>query len=73
MFTSDAFVYRSILATDGQSTEEQVIGFYNQRGSREKFFDVMNNDFGWKYLPCTFMYENTVFLIITESGLKTKL
>jgi hypothetical protein len=25
----------------------------------------MNNDFGWKHLPFSFMNENTVFLIIT--------
>ncbi len=55
MFTCDGFVYRSILATGGQSTEKQVIGFYNQRGSREKLFDVKNDDFGWKHLPCTFI------------------
>jgi len=24
----------------------------------------MNNDFGWKHLPCSFMNENTVYLII---------
>ena len=25
----------------------------------------MNNDFGWNRLPCSFLNENTVFLIIT--------
>jgi len=65
MFTGDAFVYRSILTNDWQSTEKQVIEFYNQRGGSEKLFDVMNNDFGWKHLPCSFMNENTAFLIIT--------
>lgn len=65
MFTGDTFVYRSILTNDWESTEKQVIEFYNQRGSSEKIFDVMNNDFGWKHLPCSFMNENTVFLIVT--------
>ena len=65
MFTGDTFMYRSILTNDWESTEKQVIEFYNQRGSSEKLFDVMNNDFGWKHLPCSFMNENTVFLIIT--------
>jgi hypothetical protein len=65
MFTGDTFMYRSILTNDWESTEKQVIEFYNQRGSSEKLFDVMNNDFGWKHLPCSFMNENTAFLIIT--------
>jgi hypothetical protein len=64
MFTGDTFIYRSILTNDSQSTEKEVIEYYNQRGSSEKLFDVMNNDFGWKNLPCSFMNENTAFLII---------
>lgn len=64
MFTGDTYIYRSILTNDWQSTEKGVIEYYNQRGSSEKLFDVMNNDFGWKHLPCSFMNENTVYLII---------
>jgi len=64
LFTGDSFIYRSILTNDWQSTEKEVIEYYNQRGSSEKLFDVMNNDFGWKNLPCSFMNENTAFLII---------
>ena len=64
MFTGDNFIYRSILTNDWQSTEKEVIEYYNQRGSSEKLFDVMNNDFGWKHLPCSFMNENTAYLII---------
>ena len=64
MFTGDTFAYRTILTNDTESTEKAVIEYYNQRGSSEKLFDVMNNDFGWKHLPCSFMNENTAFLII---------
>jgi len=64
MFTEDTCVYRSILTNDWQSTEKEVIEYYNQRGGSEKLFDVMNNDFGWKHLPCSFLNENTVYLII---------
>jgi hypothetical protein len=64
MFTNDTFIYRSILTSDWQSTEKEVIEYYNQRGSSEKLFDVMNNDFGWAHLPCSFMNENTVFMIL---------
>ena len=64
MFTGDSFKYRSILTNDHKGTEKEVIEYYNQRGSSEKLFDVMNNDFGWKHLPCSFMNENTSYLII---------
>jgi hypothetical protein len=63
-FTGDTFSYRSILTNDWESTEKDVIEYYNQRGSSEKVFDVMNNDFGWNHLPCSFLNENSVFLII---------
>ena len=59
------FKYRCILTNDWESTEEDIIIFYNDRGSSEDIFDVMNNDFGWKHLPCSDMHHNTVFLIMT--------
>jgi len=55
MFTGDTFTYRSLLTNDDQSTEKEVIEYYNQRGGSEKLFDVMNNDFGWMHLPCSLM------------------
>jgi len=60
-----AYVYRCILTNDWDSTEKEVIEYYNQRGSSETNFDVMNNDFGWKHLPCSDMNHNTVYLILT--------
>lgn len=63
IFTGDAMKYRSILTNDRHSTEQEVIEYYNQRGSSEKIFDVMNNDFGWGKMPFSFMNENTVFLV----------
>jgi hypothetical protein len=64
LFTGDTMVYRSILTNDWDSSEKAAIEYYNHRGSSEKLFDVMNNDFGWKHLPCSFMNENTAYLII---------
>lgn len=64
LFTGDNLLYRTILTNDWQSSEKEVIEFYNQRGGSEKIFDVMNNDFGWGNLPCSFMNENTVFMIL---------
>ena len=65
LFTGDNFIYRCILTNDHESTEKEVIEYYNQRGSAETNFDVMNNDFGWKRLPSSDMESNTVFLIMT--------
>lgn len=59
------YTYRCIVTNDHLSTEKEVILFYNARGASEKIFDKMNNDFGWKNLPCSFLKENTVFLLIT--------
>ncbi len=64
IFTQDTYKYRSILTNDWASTEKEVIEYYNQRGTSEKTFDVMNNDFGWKHLPFSFLDQNGAFMII---------
>jgi len=65
LFEGEKFKYRCILTNDRQSTEKEIIEYYNQRGSSEKIFDVLNNDFGWKHLPTSNMNANTTYLIIT--------
>jgi hypothetical protein len=65
IFTGDTFAYRSILTNDWKSTEKEIIEYYNNRGATEKIFDVMNNDFGWKRMPFSFLNENNTFMIIT--------
>lgn len=65
MFTKDNMNYRTILTNDWDSTEKEAIEYYNQRGESEKMFDVMNNDFGWKRLPFSFLDQNCSFMIIT--------
>lgn len=65
MFTKDTCSYRTLLTNDWGSTEKEVIEYYNNRGKSEKIFDVMNNDFGWKRMPFSFLNENNVFMIIT--------
>ena len=64
LFTQDSYIYRSILTNDHNSTEKEVIEFYNQRGASEKTFDVMNNDFWWKHLPFSFLSQNNTFMIV---------
>ena len=65
LFTEDAFTYRAILTNDVKWDNQQLVSFYNQRGNAERTFDTMNNDFGWSKLPCSFLNENTAFMIIT--------
>ena len=57
--------YRAIITNDDQWDNKQIVSFYNQRGSAERTFDAMNNDFGWSKLPCSFLNENTSFMILT--------
>lgn len=45
VFTKDDFTYRAILTTDKESSNQEVIQYYNQRGAGERIFDEMNNDF----------------------------
>jgi hypothetical protein len=65
LFDDVKFSYRCILTNDHDSSEQEVIEYYNQRGSSEKLFDIQNNDFGWKRLPTSNMAANTAYLIIT--------
>lgn len=64
LLTGDTMKYRSILTNDWESTEKEVIEYYNKRGTEEKTIDVLNNDFGWGKMPFSFMEENTVFLMV---------
>lgn len=64
VFTQDNMTYRSILTNDYESSEQDIIAYYNQRGTEERTIDVLNNDFGWKNMPFSFMEENTVFLMV---------
>ena len=59
------YTYRCILTNDYESTPLDIVLFYNKRGGKERIFDEMNNGFGWKRLPKSFMNENTVFLLLT--------
>ncbi len=64
VFTSDDFIYRAIATNDRDTSIKEVVEYYNQRGASEIIFDEMNNDFGWKNLPFSFLQENTVYMIL---------
>ena len=59
------YTYRCILTNDYESSEREIVEFYNLRGGKERIFDDLNNGFGWDRLPKSFMAENTVFLLLT--------
>ena len=65
LFEGEKFNYRCILTNDRQSTEKEVIEYYNQRGASEKTFDIQNNYFGWNHLPTSNMNSNAAYLILT--------
>ena len=64
-FNDKFYTYRCIVTNDWDSTEEEIIRYYNARGESEKNFDIQNNDFGWAHQPFSFLKENTVFLLVT--------
>lgn len=59
------YTYRCILTNDYESSNKDIVEYYNQRGGKERIFDEMNNGFGWNRLPKSFMAQNTVFLLMT--------
>lgn len=66
MFTGEAYNYRAILTNDHNMTDDEVVFFYNQRGTIEREFDILKNDFGWNRMPFSKLEYNTVFLVITS-------
>lgn len=68
MFSDDEsmkYRYFGIITNDETSSEEEIINYYNKRGSIERVFDQMNNDFNWAHLPSSDMNQNTAFMILT--------
>ena len=60
----EEYAYKILITNDFESSPEEIFKFYNQRGASEKNFDVLKNDFGWKFPPFCNMNENSVFLLI---------
>lgn len=61
----DIVKYLSIITSNWEMTELDIIKFYNQRGAIERNFDDLKNNFNWHHLPFSFLNENTVFMIIS--------
>lgn len=56
------YLYRCILTNDWQTSDLDIVLYYNARGASERNFDELNNDFGWSHLPFSFLSQNAVFL-----------
>lgn len=65
VFTGEPYIYSAIMTNDNSLTTNQVVEFYNQRGSIEKEFEVLKYDFGWNKLPFSYLEQNNVYLLIT--------
>jgi len=65
LFTNEACIYSAIVTNDFEMTDDDVVFFYNQRGTQEREFDALKNDFGWNKLPFSKLEQNTVFLYLT--------
>lgn len=63
-FTGEACIYSIIITNDYESEVDQVVFYYNKRGTIEREFDVLKNDFGWQKLPFSSLEENQVYLQI---------
>jgi len=65
LFTGEAYNYSVILTNDFDMSNNDVVFFYNARGTEEREFDDLKNGFGWNNLPFSKLEQNTVFLILT--------
>ena len=45
LFTGTAYSYYAVLTNNEKDTAEWITRFYNERGTSEKNFDILNNDF----------------------------
>jgi hypothetical protein len=60
----NGYQYKMITTNDWTTAAEELILLYNARGTAERQFSFMKNDFGWKFPPFAKMNQNTVFMII---------
>ena len=64
LFTGEACDYSVIVTNDYKMSNQEIKRFYDQRGAREREFDVLKNDFGWDSMPFSKLEYNTVHLLL---------
>jgi len=66
VFSETTYDYYAIITNDETAIPEDIFAFYNQRGgASENVIDILKNDFNWNHLPCSFLSQNTVFMILS--------
>lgn len=66
VFSQSTYDYYAIITDDRTATPQEIFTFYNQRGgASENVIDILKNDFNWNHLPCSFLDQNTVFMILS--------
>ncbi|MFB2121715.1 transposase, partial [Parapedobacter sp. 2B3] len=63
-FENRSYHYQAIITNDGNSSEKEVIEFYNQRGDAEKSNCYLLNDFNLSRLPFMDMDTNTTYMYL---------
>lgn len=63
-FTGEACIYSIIITNDEESDPDNIVFYYNQRGTIEREFEVLKHDFGWQKLPFSSLEQNQVYLQI---------
>lgn len=64
LFSNSEYKYFSVITNDSKNSAEWVLRFYANRGSYERCFDYLNNDWGWGKLPFRSMGENAVWMSV---------
>ena len=65
-FSQTTYDYYAIITNDQTTSTEEIFTFYNKRGgASENVIDILKNDFNWNNLPCSFLAQNTVFMILS--------
>ncbi len=62
------YTYYAIVTNDEDDSNEAIYKFYNQRGAFEQNNTSLKNEFNWNNLPCSFLHQNTAFMIIAAMG-----
>jgi hypothetical protein len=62
------YTYYAIVTSDEEQTNEGVYKFYNNRGAFEQINTSLKNEFNWSHLPCSFLHQNTAFMLISAIG-----
>jgi hypothetical protein len=68
LLTAEPYDYFAIITNDEALSIREVVEKYHQRGTIEKNFDILKNDFNWRYLPFSEMKHNVVFMVLMAIG-----